>query len=161
MRGLPRFGHSRNFADFFGTEAQTVDYLWGLIFAGMFLFAIFVAWSVLLVVFKCVGKKGVGFLSGAPFEKSTTKNRRCCNNSRWCNRPLISRIVFVVATVLFIVFSVLFVTEGLTNLKSTVTTLVDSARVSLGLLLLLSIHIHIQRAQPHPLGSFIRMSTKL
>lgn len=125
MRNLPRFGHSRMFADLFGTEDEQADYLWGLIFAGVFLFVMFILWSIMLLIFKCLGRRRVGpLLSGTAFVKANQNSSMCCNG------PFMTRIIFVLSAIIFIIFSVLFVTEGLTNLKSTVTTFLDTARVS-------------------------------
>lgn len=122
MRGIPRFGATSDFSRLFSSKEDAKDYIVGLLFAGLFLFALFFAWSVCLLVFKCLGRK-VGFLSGRAFERPAAGTK--------CNRPFICRLVFLNATLLLIVFSVLFVTQGLTNLRTTVTTVADSVRVSL------------------------------
>lgn len=121
MRNIPRFGHSRMFADLFGTEDEQADYLWGLIFAGVFLFVMFFMWCIMLLIFKCLGRRRVGpLLSGTAFVKA--------NPNSMCNGPFMTRIIFVMSAIIFIIFSVLFVTEGLTNLKSTVSTFLDTAK---------------------------------
>jgi hypothetical protein len=59
--GIPRFGHTDQFADL-TTEPQ--DYVLGLLFVGCFLLTFFLLWSFVLLLFKyCVD----GFLSGEPF----------------------------------------------------------------------------------------------
>lgn len=121
MRGMPRFGASSDFSELFRSKEAAKDYIVGLLFAGLFLFGLFFAWTVCLLVFKCLGKRKVGFLSGSAFEKPKDPNAKC-------NRPFICRLVFLNSTFLLMIFSVLFVTQGLTNLKSTVVTVADSVR---------------------------------
>lgn len=113
MRVAPRFGHTNEFSALFSTAAESQDYMKGLVFAGSFILAIFVAWSLLLLVCKCYGKNRVGFLSGAAFTTSGP-------------RPFYVRIAFVNAAILFIVFTILVVTQGVTNLNSAVSTVGDS-----------------------------------
>lgn len=112
MHAAPRFGHTNDFSALFSTT-ETQDYLEGLVFAGAFILAIFLAWLLALAVFKCLGKNRVGFLSGAAFTTSGP-------------RPFYIRIVFINAAILFIVFTILVVTQGLTNLHSAVSTVGDS-----------------------------------
>ena len=152
------------FADLFGTEDEQADYLWGLIFAGVFLFVMFILWSIMLLIFKCLGRRRVGpLLSGTAFVKA--------NPNSMCNGPFMTRIVFVMSAIIFIIFSVLFVTEGLTNLKSTVSTFLDTAKVSHSFInqhthtpfcIYISQHIQSRAYSLTPIDfhSFIRMSTK-
>ena len=126
MRNVPRFGHSNNFTDLFASESEQKDYIAGLLFAGIFMFAIFFAWTVLLFVFKLVGPKRFGFLAGAPFAVSPTTKR----SSSSCVQPRSARSIFIFATIALITFSVLFVTNGLTNLRNTVIVVHDSSQVS-------------------------------
>ena len=113
MHAAPRFGHTNEFSALFSSTAESQDYLEGLVFAGAFILAIFLAWLLLLAILKCLGKDRVGFLSGAAFTTSGP-------------RPFYIRIVFVNAAILFILFTILVVTQGLTNLHSAVSTVGDS-----------------------------------
>lgn len=113
MHAAPRFGHTNEFSALFSSTAESQDYLEGLVFCGSFILAIFLAWLLVLLIFKCLGKNRVGFLSGAAFTTSGP-------------RPFYIRIVFVNAAILFIVFTILVVTQGLTNLHSAVSTVGDS-----------------------------------
>ena len=124
MRNIPRFGHSSDFANLWGSKEEKSDYIWGLLFAGLLLLSFFITWTCVLVVFKWMGRRKVGFLSGAPFFK-------CIDSDGCSDRPSICRLIFVNASFLYIVFSVLFVTQGLANLRTTVNTFHDSANVSL------------------------------
>lgn len=123
MRNIPRFGHSSEFADIWATKEQQRDYIEGLLFAGLFLFCFFLTWTILLLVFKCLGRLKVGFLCGDPFFK------RVDSDSTY-DRPFLCRLLFLNAALFFIVFSVLFVTQGLSALNTTVNTVVVSAGVS-------------------------------
>ena len=130
MRNLPRFGRSTNFADLWGTKEEQGDYIVGLLFGGLLLFSLFFAWSIALAIFKCLGQKRVGFLSGASFVRPPSTTTTTTTTTTTVMRPFISRLVFLNASLLFILFSVLFVTQGLTNLRTTITTVVESSNVS-------------------------------
>jgi hypothetical protein len=124
MRNIPRFGKSSNFADIWQSKEAQSNYMVGLLFAGIFLFSIFFTWTIILLIFKLLGRQKVGFLAGAPFIRPADPT------IQYNNRPFLCRLVFLNASLLFIVFSVLFVTEGLTNLRTTVNTLADASNVS-------------------------------
>jgi len=115
MRNTPRFGHPNNFALLFGTKQQATDYFEGLIYAGVVCLAIFLFWSLVILVFKCMGPRRVGFLAGGPFIRPTDLTKEY-------KRPFIVRVIFLICGILVIVFSILFVTQGLTNIRSTVRT---------------------------------------
>lgn len=60
-----RFGHTNNVTLLIsGTKSQGEDYLWGLIASSILIFAISVVWCILLLAFKCIGPRRVGWLSG-------------------------------------------------------------------------------------------------
>lgn len=125
MRKVPRFGHSSDFADMFATPEEKQDYITGLLFAGVFLFVFFFVWSALLVFFKCFGTRRGGFLSGGSFIDPSSSESQTPSR---CG-PRFARTIFILSTVVLIVFSVLFVTNGLTNLRNSVVTVVKSSRV--------------------------------
>ena len=132
MRSVPRFGHSNNFTDLFAAQPEQNDYIAGLLFAGIFMFAIFFAWTLLLLLFKFVGPKRFGFLAGAPFvQASSSSSSASTRRSSSSCQPRPARITFIFATIALIVFSVLFVTNGLTNLRNTVIVVYNSSQVSL------------------------------
>ena len=124
MRNIPRFGKSSNFADIWKTKEAQSSYIVGLLFAGIFLFSMFFTWTVVLLMFKLLGRTKLGFLSGAPFIRPADAT------IHYNNRPFLCRLVFLNASLFFIVFSVLFVTEGLTNVRTTLNTLADASNVS-------------------------------
>lgn len=70
-------------------------------FFGGIILAIFLFWSLLLLIFKCLNKTRVGYLSGARFSNDMKK---CC----WCGTTLV-RSSFVFSTIM------LFVLCGLTS----------------------------------------------
>lgn len=108
MRRVPRFGHNNDFSAVLSNDDSEVeDYVLGLVFIAGFVMAVFLSWSILLLVFKCMGKK-VGFLSGRPFQNTT--------------RAFRVRVTFVSAVILFILFAVLLVVNGITNLQDTLQT---------------------------------------
>jgi len=118
MKDMPRFGHSDSFASLFdsGSDGQT-DYILGLLFAAVFILVLFVLWGILLLIFKCLGQKRVGFLSGSAF--ASPKDSK---------KPIIIRSVFLLSAFLILIFSGLSVTRGLNNIYNTVDTLIDSSR---------------------------------
>jgi len=118
MRGLPRFKNPDNFAYLFSPDSeQQSDYIAGLLFAAIFLLCVFLVWAILLLVFRCLGKNRVGFISGSAFEVSQSSKK-----------PVIVRSIFLLLAILIIIFSALMVTEGLNNLYDTAETLIQSAR---------------------------------
>jgi len=62
---MPRFGHTSNITVVIaGSKDDSKDYVVGLVAAAIAVFAFFVAWCIVLIVFKCLGYKRVGFFSG-------------------------------------------------------------------------------------------------
>ena len=51
------------------------DYIRGLLIISIFIFSFFLSWTLVLIVFKCLGRKRVGFLSGSRFDDSLQGNR--------------------------------------------------------------------------------------
>eukprot|EP00934_Nitzschia_sp_Nitz4_P008742 Nitzschia sp. Nitz4//scaffold95_size97785//6851//13079//NITZ4_004655-RA/size97785-processed-gene-0.3-mRNA-1//1//CDS//3329560436//8732//frame0 len=61
----PRFGHSTDINQLIvGSDSEQKDYLTGLLGLSALLFILFVTWTSLLFMLKCVGPARVGFLSG-------------------------------------------------------------------------------------------------
>mmetsp|Transcript_12647 Transcript_12647/g.17943 ORF Transcript_12647/g.17943 Transcript_12647/m.17943 type:complete len:552 (+) Transcript_12647:136-1791(+) len=118
MHQMPRFGHASDFSKLFSKdEDEVTDYALGLIFGGALVITFFVIWLLVILVFKCLGQRRVGFLSGAPFTK-TPEISAVGGNVR---RPMITRCVFLSSGVILIVFGVLLVTQGITNLRDTIS----------------------------------------
>lgn len=118
MHNLPRFGYPNNFAYLFGTQQQQSEYIFGLLFAGCFILAFFFVWIILLAVFKCLGPRKIGFLSGNPMKVSYGSKK-----------PLIIRITFILAAITLVAFATTLVTQGLTQLRNGVGTLHASSVV--------------------------------
>lgn len=118
MRDLPRFGHTKTFSFVTGSKEQRQDYLYGLLFAGVFIIAFFLAWTILLAVFKCLGQKKVGFLSGKPFKVPYGSKK-----------PKRVRTAFFVAAVVLVIFAFLLVFKGLTQVKTGVSNVYRSSVV--------------------------------
>lgn len=88
MHQMPRFGHASDFSKLFSKdEDEVTDYALGLIFGGALVITFFVIWLLVILVFKCLGQRRVGFLSGAPFTK-TPEISAVGGNVR---RPMITR----------------------------------------------------------------------
>lgn len=78
-----RFGHTRDFTRLFSsdsTEAQ--DYVKGLVLSAIFLLSLLASWVILIIIFRCLGPRRVGFLSGAPFQRIVDENRALVLASR-------------------------------------------------------------------------------
>jgi len=74
---VPRFGHLSDLSLILSTDQSLrSNYILGTVFVGCLLAAIFLFWSILLVIFTCFGPSKVGFLSGfqmkRPMEKRET-----------------------------------------------------------------------------------------
>lgn len=119
MRGIPRFGHTAEFAAIFGTEQEQKDYIWGLLFAGIFILSFFLVWTILIPIFKCLGQRKVGFLSGSAFKVPYGSKR-----------PMIIRTTFIIAAITLVIFTALLVSEGLTELETGINTLYSNARTA-------------------------------
>ena len=125
MSNAPRFGHSDDISMLFSNEnGASQGYIKGLIFAGGFILAIFLTWSLILLIFKCVGPRQLGFLSGARFKEPSYQE------AGKYRRPSRVRLVVLVAVIIFIVFTVLLVVKGITNIQDTFTTVSHSNQVS-------------------------------
>jgi hypothetical protein len=140
MSSTPRFGHSNDFSMLFvnddNNQAQQ-DYVSGLVFVGAFVIAVFVAWSLLLIIFKfwgsCGGKATPGFLAGKPFtlaDEEPTKDRQ----RQWSRQNATKRIIFMISGFLVFIFSILLVTKGFQQVgetRSTAAVSLDDVRVLL------------------------------
>mmetsp|Transcript_7024 Transcript_7024/g.11109 ORF Transcript_7024/g.11109 Transcript_7024/m.11109 type:complete len:586 (+) Transcript_7024:2030-3787(+) len=119
MRILPRYGHTRDFASIFASKDEAIDYIQGLVIASIILLSVFLFWGILLLIFKCIGAKRVGFLAGSAFVRPEDPSVNY-------HRPFICRVVFLVSCLLFVLFSVLFNTEGVAHVYNSVDTAYDS-----------------------------------
>jgi hypothetical protein len=117
MHALPRFGNTNDFARLFGTQEQRSEYIYGLLFAGIFIYAWFIAWLIVLLVFKCLGQRRVGLLSGSPMKTVGSK------------RPVMIRTTFIISVIIVVVFSGLLVSQGLTQLRTGMETIYNSSVV--------------------------------
>jgi hypothetical protein len=115
MHALPRFGNTNDFALLFGTQEQRSEYIYGLLFAGIFIYAWFIAWLIVLLVFKCLGQRRVGLLSGSPMKTVGSK------------RPVMIRTTFIISVIIVVVFSGLLVSQGLTQLRTGMETIYNSS----------------------------------
>ena len=143
----PRFGHTRDISMLFVDQAGASDYYTGLILLAVVIAVCFFAFMLVILIFKCCGKRCVGFLSGAPFEREasfedydvdkeqpqhrTTEASGCCgvDKSAWV------RLTFIGSGTIFIIFTFLLVMEGITNLQESVGT-VHQSSIDVGLLAL-------------------------
>jgi hypothetical protein len=62
MRGVPRFGRTHDFVRIVLGREEATDYIVGLLFAGIMIFSFFFAWTIILMIFKCLGAKRWAFL---------------------------------------------------------------------------------------------------
>lgn len=78
---MPRFGHTSNPTSLFFEDSM--DYSLGLLFLPILLTAIPLLWLLILLIFKCLGGRRVGFLSGVRF----VEERNIFDSKRGCCRP--------------------------------------------------------------------------
>lgn len=104
FHNAPRFGAPDNITSVLTAEDEKValiEYATGISFLGGIILAIFLFWSLLLLIFKCLNKTRVGYLSGARFSNDMKK---CC-----CCGTTLVRSSFVFSTIM------LFALCGLTS----------------------------------------------
>jgi len=117
MHGMPRWGYTDDFSKLFSEDSdETKDYIYGLLFGATLILSLFLIWLIVILVFKCMGQRRVGFLSGAPF----TRTPETSDIGENFKRPIIARLVFLSFGLILITFGVLLVTKGVTNLRDTV-----------------------------------------
>jgi len=100
---LPRFSHDSDFSKLMGDRPD--DYFLGLLFIGTFIASIFVAWILLLILFKCIGPRHVGVLAGFPFREEGKKS-------------VMGRMTLSVSAWMMIGATVFMITKGLVELQS-------------------------------------------
>mmetsp|Transcript_25729 Transcript_25729/g.38932 ORF Transcript_25729/g.38932 Transcript_25729/m.38932 type:complete len:660 (-) Transcript_25729:90-2069(-) len=96
----------------------------------MFLLGCMFAMSIVIAILKCLGRKRVGFWSGAAFRIATNdEGGRCCKTKR----VLICRCIFMIATILYMAFSIVAVEMGITKIFDTAQTVVMGASMATNL----------------------------
>ena len=123
LRRLPRFGYNDDITSLVSSDEDAqASYATGLVALFLFILIFFIFWTVLIMVFKCMGPGNAGFLSGHHFVIPDP----CEDEKKIYKRPFRVRLVFLIAAGFLMLFSLLFVTMGLTNVDNTVTTLSES-----------------------------------
>mmetsp|Transcript_4514 Transcript_4514/g.8330 ORF Transcript_4514/g.8330 Transcript_4514/m.8330 type:complete len:558 (-) Transcript_4514:63-1736(-) len=108
---LPRFSHSNDFSLLFSSDPDDVrDYSLGLLFLAVFIISFFVVWGFILLLFKCIGPKHLGILSGFPFQKDGCKAN-------------LGRSTLLFSSFSIILLAILLVAKGLTELQTTSDTI--------------------------------------
>jgi NADH:ubiquinone oxidoreductase subunit 3 (subunit A) len=104
-------------------DQKNAEYINGVLTFSLILVCFFLLWAIILVVLMCMGKRRVGFLSGAPYEMhledKTVPNPRVMRG----------RIVFALCGMLFITFTFLLIFLGIANLSQTTAELANGAGV--------------------------------
>lgn len=91
---------------------------------GIILLAFFLLWTLVLCFCKCcLGKRRVGYLSGAPYDARTTEGKPN-------RRAVRGRLIFGFSGVMFVVFTLLLVLLGFANLIDTTNELSNGAEAS-------------------------------
>jgi hypothetical protein len=132
LSSTPRFGYSNDFSMIFATDDNSQaqqEYISGLVVVGSFVIAVFVAWSLLLIIFKvwgsCGGSTRPGFLAGKPFtlvDEEPTKDRQ----RQWARQCATKRFIFMISGFVVFIFSILLVTKGFQQVEKTRSTAVVS-----------------------------------
>lgn len=108
---LGRFSHSGDFALVFSEDPDDVaDYAKGLLFIACLTMSFFTVWGMLLLLFKCLGKKRMGVFSGHPYQQEG-------------GFATAGRVTFLISYMLVFIFSILLVTKGVSQVQSTADTI--------------------------------------
>jgi hypothetical protein len=107
---LPRFSHSGDFSLLFSESPEdAADYSKGLLFVACLTISFFTVWGLLLLLFKCLGKKRLGVFSGHPYQQEG-------------GFATAGRVTFLISYMLVFIFSILLVTKGVSQVQATSDT---------------------------------------
>uniref|UniRef100_A0A7S4J3H6 Uncharacterized protein n=1 Tax=Odontella aurita TaxID=265563 RepID=A0A7S4J3H6_9STRA len=81
LSSVPRFTSSQCTEDLFDSNLRD-EYLVGLISGSIFILCLYLIWTLVLLVLKCLGPKRAGCASGTPVEPSKPVNARNATGSR-------------------------------------------------------------------------------
>ena len=113
FHSINRFGRSSDITDILSADQDAqASYVAGLIALTIFSLIFFIFWTVGMLTFKCMSTNA-GFLSGRPFKAQIDTEDRCMN------KPVVGRILFLVATAILWFSSVLLLVKGVTELDGT------------------------------------------
>ncbi len=100
MSGVPRFGHSLDLSLLFSPDtSDRTNYALGTIFVGALLFAVFLTWAILLLIFVFLGPRKVGLMAGFKMKKPF-------NPMKKYRIPVIVRSIFVFSSLAVISMAV-------------------------------------------------------
>ena len=86
------------------------DYAFGLLFVALLIISFFSVWGFLVLLFKSLGQRRVGFLSGHSF-----------THTGW--KAATARSIYLISNILVLIFSILVVTKGIASLDMTKNTI--------------------------------------
>jgi hypothetical protein len=114
FHGITRFGRSSDITDLLSSDQDAqASYAAGLIVLVAFSMAFFVFWMIGLLTFKCMGSENGGFLSGSPLVSRSDDKTRCTN------KKVVTRILFLMATLILWISAVLLLVKGVAELDGT------------------------------------------
>lgn len=117
LHATPRFGYDSDFSKIASQNSdEQLAYFYGAIFVSVFVFIFFIGWSFILLLFKCLGRSQVGYLSGSKFLQPVRGPY---------NRPGRVRVTVILANIAIIAFCVLLVTEGANEIYAATGTVQD------------------------------------
>ena len=117
-----RFGGTNDLIGTIVKKGPWSDYITGLLILSIFIFSFFVSWTLVILVFKCLGQKRVGYLSGSPFDDSTQGNR-CC-------KPKVLRWIAFFSCLFVVAYSIALAVTNQETFVSAIDQLLDTNRVS-------------------------------
>ena len=125
FHSVPRFGRTSSISALASfRQRDQVEYASGLVFATSALIAVFLFWTVLVLVLSCMGKERVGFLSGSPMTDPAESHDYGNGHHRLpFRRPRRVRAAFLVCAVAVVASASLLVGEGLSRLEDALNTL--------------------------------------
>lgn len=101
FHSIYRLGRTNNISEPIVGVVSWGKYTSGIIFGPIMICLFFIIWFIIILIFKCIGNKKVGYLSGKRFTKKKRKNKL----------PTITsvRLTYLVSAVIMIIFSSLLI----------------------------------------------------
>lgn len=136
MQKVPRFGNTNNITLLFlGTEEDKKKYVYGLLGVGILILALFLVWSLTLLILKCCGRR-VGCASGMPkpIEYDNVYPDKYESDVRRAKRSIMcTRIFFLLSGLAALASVVAFVIYGVGSLQNAVVEAQNSVNMVQGL----------------------------
>jgi hypothetical protein len=128
FRNAWRYGHTDDFAYLFTDDIDGIEsYLIGVLSNGLVVTLVSSLWPILLLLWKCMGKKRVSMWSGIPYDIPHHPH------AKWDSSPPIllkSRIIFCLSGIFIIISTLILVFKGIPKFQDALYLLNKSTTVS-------------------------------